>query len=175
MDAPTPARWLPLLSGLAVLLLAGCAGYQLGPSNGLRSGARSIQINPFQNTALEARLSEAVTQSLRKSLQKDGTYRLHSGDAGDIVVSGTILNYDREQLSFQPRDVITPRDYRVSITVQVTARERASGRILLDRRVSGHSTGRVGADLTSNERQALPLVADDLARNITSLLVDGEW
>ena len=175
MSVKSPGRWRPLGSGLAVLLLAGCAGYHLGPSNGLRSGARSIQVNPFQNKALEARLGEAVTSSLRKSLQKDGTYRLNSAGAGDIIVTGTILDYDRGQLSFQPRDVITPRDYRVNITAQVTARERSTGRILLDQKVIGHSTVRVGANLTSDERQALPLVADDLARNITSLLVDGEW
>jgi hypothetical protein len=34
---------------------------------------------------------------------------------------------------------------------------------------------RVGSDLTSAERQALPLLAADLARNITALLADGTW
>jgi hypothetical protein len=34
---------------------------------------------------------------------------------------------------------------------------------------------RVGNDLTSAERQALPLAADDLARSITALLADGTW
>ena len=39
----------------------------------------------------------------------------------------------------------------------------------------GRTTIRVGNDLTSAERQAVPLAAEDLARSITSLLVDGEW
>ena len=162
-------------SGLLAVTLAGCAGYQLGPTNGQRSGARSIQINPFANATPEPRLSEAVTSSLRKNLQQDGTYRLNTSNEGDIIVSGTIVELDRSHVSLQPKDTLTPRDYRISITAQITARERASGKILLHRKVAGHSTLRVGSDLNSSERQAIPLVADDLARNATALLVDGEW
>ena len=162
-------------SGLILLGLSGCAGYQLGPTNGQRSGARTIQINPFVNATQEARLSEAVTSSLRKNVQQDGTYRLNTENGGDIIVSGTITDLDRSHVSLQPKDTLTPRDYRISITAQITARERASGKIILNRKVAGHSTLRVGSDLTSSERQAIPLVADDLARNDTALLVDGEW
>lgn len=161
--------------GLLGLLLSGCAGYRLGPTNGVRAGERSIQINPFLNKTIEPRLSEAVAISLRKNLQRDGTYRLNTHNEGDIIVTGAIVSYDRTQLSYQPRDILTPRDYRISITAQVTARDRNSGKVLLDRPVTGRTTVRVGQDLNSAERQALPLLADDLAQNVTSLLVDGEW
>jgi hypothetical protein len=33
----------------------------------------------------------------------------------------------------------------------------------------------VGSDLTSAERQALGPLADELARKVTALLVDGTW
>jgi hypothetical protein len=108
-------------------------------------------------------------------LQKDGTYRLNTSNEGDIILTGSIVNYDRIQLSFQPTDILTPRQYRIVITAQVTARERLSGKVVLNRRVSGQSTLFVGADLPSADRQVLPLAADDLAKNITGLLVDGEW
>ena len=41
--------------------------------------------------------------------------------------------------------------------------------------IGAHTLVRVGSDLTSAERQALPVLAEDLARNITSILVDGSW
>jgi hypothetical protein len=157
------------------ILVVGCAGYHLGPTNGLRAGERSVQVNPFVNQTIEPRLSDALAVSLRKNLQKDGTYRLNTHNEGDIILSGTIVNYDRIQLSFQPTDILTPRQYRVVMTVQVTARERLSGKVVLNRTVSGQSSLFVGGDLPSAERQLLPLVADDLARNITGVLVDGEW
>jgi hypothetical protein len=166
-------RRLAAFGGL-LLLSAGCA-YQLGPTNGTRAGARSIQVQPFENKTIEPRLVEAVGLALRRNLQQDGTYKLHTGQEGDIVVTGAILTYERHSLSFVSRDVITPRDYRLTITAHVTARERATGKMLLDRTLTGHSDIRIGADLVSSERQALPLVAADLARNATALLVDGTW
>src|SRR5262249_52742303 len=111
----------------------------------------------------------------RKQLQQDGTYKLETREDGDIVVTGAILSYERHSLTFVSRDVLTPRDYRLTITAQVIAKERSSGRVLLDRKVAGHSDIRVGPDLNSSEREALPLVAADLARNATALLVDGTW
>ena len=41
-------RWL--LVGLVALGGNGCAGYKLGPVNGLAAGAKSVQVNPFTNT-----------------------------------------------------------------------------------------------------------------------------
>src|SRR6059036_566182 len=102
-----------LWTALLAVCLTGCGGYHLGPTNGLRSGERSLQVNPFVNQTIEPRLSDAITLSLRKNLQRDGTYRLDTRNEGDIILSGTIVNYDRSQLSFQPTDVLTPRQYRV--------------------------------------------------------------
>lgn len=167
-------RLVLLCLATAFLGLIGCA-YRLGPSNGESAGTRSIQVNPFQNRTVEPRLIEAVTFALRQELQQDGTYALNTQNEGDIVLNGTILSYERHSLSFQSRDVLTPRDYRLTITAQVTARDRVSGKLLLDKRLTGHSDIRIGADLASAERQALPLIAADLARNATALLVDGSW
>lgn len=169
-----PARFRLLASGLW-LLLAGCAGYHLGPTNGTHSGQRSVQVNSFLNQTIEPRLSDAVTSSLRKNLQREGTYKLNTQNDGDIILTGTILNYDRVQLSSQSTDVLTPRQYRIVLAAQVVARERLSGKVVLNRRVAGQSTTFVGNDLPSAERQILPLVAEDLARNITDLLADGTW
>ena len=161
--------------GWLALLLTGCAGYQLGPTGGLKAGARSVQVNPIVNQTLEPRLSAAVNHALRKQLQQDGTFRLSTRGEGDIIVTGDILRFDRSEVSFQPTDVLTVRDYGLTIIARIIARERDSGRVLLDRPVLGRATIRAGSDLPSAERQAVPLLAEDLARNVTSLLVDGSW
>ena len=164
-----------LLIVCAAVLLCGCAGYRLGPSNGDAAGARSVQVTPFGNQTMEPRLGDAATAALRKQLQRDGTFRLATHDPGDIVVTGSIVNFERREQSFSSADATTPLDYRVSLTAQVTARERGTGRVLLDQEVTGYTLVRVGTDLTSAERQALPLMAEDLAKNITALLADGKW
>lgn len=167
--------FLALVAGLVMCGSFGCAGYKLGPSNGQRAGAQSIQVRPFVNQTIEPRLTAAVTASIRKRLQQDGTYRLDTSEQADIVVSGTIIEFERSQISLDPNDVITPRDYRLTMKAHVRAVDRGTGRVLLNSDVLGRTHVRVGADLNSAERQAIPLMADDLARRTTSLLVDGAW
>ena len=47
--------------------------------------------------------------------------------------------------------------------------------MILDQVVIGTTLIRVTTDLTSTERQALPLLAGDLAKNVTELLAEGTW
>lgn len=156
-------------------MLAGCAGYHVGPVDGTMAGDKSVEVLPFNNQTLQPRLGDAVTQALREKLQTDGTYHLTTSGAGDVVVIGVITRYNREGVSFLNTDVATPENYRVDIMAHVTVRDRSSGRVLLDQDVKGATLVHVGADLASDERQALPLLAEDLSRNITELLTEGSW
>lgn len=167
--------WSGIVVMTFALLLSGCAGYQLGPSNGQTAGARTIQVTPFINRTLEPRLSDALTSALRKELQREGTFQLVTREAGDVVVSGDITKFERGEVSFLPVDVVTARDYKVSFTAHVVARDRLSGKTVLDRELTGNTLMRVGNDLPSVERQTLPLLAADLARQITAALADGSW
>ena len=117
-----------LLGGLLALSLAGCASYRVGPTNGLAAGEKSVQVNFFRNNTLEPRLVEAVNAALRKNIQKDGTFRLN---------------------------IITVRDYTLSLTAKIIATERNGGKVILQREVSGRTTIRAGTDLASAERQAV--------------------
>jgi hypothetical protein len=167
--------WQWLLVGLMALGASGCAGYKLGPVNGLTAREKSVQVNPFDNQTLEPRLGDAVTSQLRKELQRDGTYQLATRNDGDIIVAGTINRSERFEVSFSSGDILTVRDYRLELTAHVTARDRSSGKMVLDQPVKGTTLIRVTTDLTSTERQALPLLAGDLAKNVTALLAEGSW
>ena len=156
---------------------AGCAGYHLGPVNpNVVAGEKSIEIVPFNNLTLQPRLGDAVTQALRERMQTDGTYRLATHNPGDVVVTGVITTYQREGVSFLRTDVTTAENYRVEITALVTVRDRATTKVLFDNKpVHGFTLVQVGTDLADAERQSMPLLAEDLARNITSLLTEGAW
>ena len=165
-----------LLFGLGLAaLLAGCAGYRLGPTNGTPAGSRSVEVALFPNRTLEPRLSEPVAQALRKRFQQDGTFRLATHGDADVLVTGELTQFTRVPLSFQRNDIITTRDYDVQLTARVKAIERGSGKVLLDRDVVARTTIQNHADLGSAERQSAPLLAEDLARKVSSLLVDGAW
>jgi hypothetical protein len=159
----------------AATVLPGCAGYQLGPTNGVAAGEKSVEVSPFINQTLQPRLTDPVTGQMRKQLQRDGTYRLASHGDGDIILSGTLTSYLRSEVTLASNDILTVRDFRLVLTAHVTARSRSTGKDILDQSVSGYTLIRVGSDLPSAERQAMPLLADDLAKNVTALLVDGKW
>jgi hypothetical protein len=157
------------------VLLAGCAGYRLGPVNGLAPGEKSVQVVPFVNQTLQPRLTDALTMQVRKQIQRDGTYQLATQNDGDIILSGTISQYGRSEISFTHDDSLTVHDFRLKLAVHVTARERSSGKVILDQQFTGTTLVRVGNDLTSSERQAQPLLADEVAKNIVTQLAEGKW
>jgi hypothetical protein len=157
------------------LWLTGCAGYQLGPVNGVAAGEKSVTINPFINQTLEPRLTDAVTSQMRQELQRDGTYKLSSKGDADIVVNGTLTSYQRQEVTLVSSDVLNVQDFRLSLTAHVVARDRATGKEILNQPVTGYTLMRVTSDLPSAERQVMPLLAGDLAKNITALLAEGKW
>jgi len=164
-----------LLTFAAAATVSGCAGYRLGPTGGQTAGEKSVQIVPFLNRTTEPHLGDAVTSALRKEIQRDGTFKLSTHEAGDIVVSGVLTRYLRREVSFVPTDIATARDYDVSLTAQVTARERSSGKIIFDQPITSFTLIRVGSDLASTERQALPLLATELGKRVTAMWADGSW
>ena len=78
-------------------------------------------------------------------------------------------------MSYTTNDVLTPQEYALTLTANIVARDGFSGKVSLNRNVSGHTFIRSGNDLASSEREAMPNLAEDLARHAVSMLVDGAW
>jgi hypothetical protein len=160
---------------ILALALAGCAGYKLGPTNGMPAGSRSIGLQPFRNQTREPRVTEYLSISLRKQLMQDGTFRLETSGHPDIQLSGAITRFDRTGLSYTTNDVLTPQEYTLTLVAHVVAVNVSTGKTNLNRDVQGVTYIRVGNDQSTSERQAIPLLTDSLARSAVSLLVDGTW
>jgi len=159
----------------AAALLAGCAGYRLGPTTGEPAGARSVQIRPVINHAIEPRVGEYLSSALRKQFQLDGTFRVETDDGADIIVTAVIVRLERTELGVMPNDVVTPQDYNLLLVAHVKAVERLSGKVLLDKDINGRSAVTVGKDLSSAERQIMPAIAQDLANNAVSQIANPAW
>jgi hypothetical protein len=164
-----------LLATLLALTLVGCAGYQLGPTNGVNAGSRTVKIQPFVNRTQEPRVSECLSTSLRKQLQQDGTFRLETSGSPDIMVTGEIIRFLRNGLSYQPNDVLAPAEYTLELQARIVAVNVNTGKTFINRTVQSVTYIRIGNDEYSDERQALPILTDALARNAVSLLADGQW
>ena len=167
-----PSFWLSLLA-TSVLLAPGCAGYRLDSETA--AGHRTITVAPFANLTGEPRLTPALATALRRQFQADGTYRLATRRRGDLVVTGTIDQYSRTGLTFDPEDLISPRDFDISMTAQIRVRDVRRQKVVLEQSVTGRTMIRAFDHLADAERQALPLLAENLARQTVDLLTDGTW
>jgi hypothetical protein len=159
----------------AAVMLAGCAGYKLGPSNGLPAGARSVSIQPFINKTHEPRISEYMAMSLRRELQGEGSYHLQTSGEPDIWLTGEITRYERSGLSYTTNDVLTPSEYTLTLTAHVTARDANTGRVIFARDARGQTYINIGSDLGAAEREAMPILTDKVAQSIINQLTDGTW
>jgi hypothetical protein len=166
-------RWSLLI--ILAVAMSGCAGYKLGPTNGITAGSRSVKFKPFTNRTHEPRVIEYLSTSLRRRLQQDGTYRLETSGSPDILVSGEVTRFDRVGLAYQAGDVLAPQEYTLKMQAHVVAVDVNTGKTLFDRTVQGVTYLMIGNDEYTAERQAIPLLADDLARNAIAVLVDGKW
>jgi hypothetical protein len=157
---------------LAVAVVAsGCASYRLGPVNPAIPAGQAIEVGLFQNATPQPGLTESLNASIRRELQRDGTFGLATGGDGDVLLTG----YCRSAVSFQPRDILSVRDFEVELVTRIRAAEKATGKVLIDRELTGRTTVRLGGDLASAERQALPMLANDLAKKTVALLAEGVW
>ena len=164
-----------ILFTLSFGMLTGCVGYVAGPTNGLPVGAQSVRVEFFKNETLEPRLVVAVNRALKRNLQQDGTYALETQGNADLVVTGELTEFLRNGVSYTPGDSLSVKDYSMSLTAHIKVTRPSTGEVVYEGDITGNSTVRVGNDLTAGQRQAVPIIADHLARQATSLIVDGKW
>ena len=116
-----------------------------------------------------------LAAALRRQIQSEGALSLDTRGQGDVLLTGNIIAYERVGVSFQPNDIITIRDFEIRMTAEIRAIHRRTREVLLEESVVGSSLVRGFNDLASAERQARPIIANDLAQKITDLIVEGEW
>ena len=158
---------------LLVFLLGGCAGYQLGPATpGYLRQVHSIAVPTFTNATLVPRIEVLVTSTVIKQFQQDGTFKIVNADVADATLKGEIVGVNRSPARSVRGNVLSTTEFNLNVTVKYTLTGR-DGNVLTPGAVSGSTSFFVGSDVSTDERQALPLAAEELARHLVSQLSEG--
>ena len=159
---------------LLVFLLGGCAGYQLGPATpGYLKNVHSIAVPTFSNITLTPRIEVLVTSTVIKQFQQDGTFKIANADMADATLKAEIVGVNRSPARSVRGNVLSTTEFNLSLTVKYTLTGR-DGKVLgSPGAVSGSTSFFVGDDVNTDERQALPLAAEELARHLVSQLSEG--
>jgi hypothetical protein len=159
---------------LLALLLSGCAGYHVGPATPayLRQ-IHSIAVPTFRNLTLIPRVDVLVTGTVIKQFQQDGTFRIGTEDNADATLKGEIVAVGRSPARSLRGNVLATTEFNLAVRVRYTLVGRDGKTIAGPGSAAGATSFFVGEDVATDERQALPLAAEQLAINLVSQLSEG--
>ncbi|MDA7920879.1 LPS assembly lipoprotein LptE [Verrucomicrobiales bacterium] len=187
-----------LISG-ALVSLTGCAGYQVGNQKpSIYSGISNIHVPSFKNRTLEPRLSSLVTNAVLKEIQADGTYQVTNRENCDVVLVGTIDDFNKSQLRAFRDNTLNSRELQIRLVCDFYLADPNTGKkitsfdvdqeegmveldserdneigSILRGRVTGETIQVVDDSFQVGERGALAVAAIDLAEQLVSQLSDG--
>lgn len=161
------------LATVFCLALGGCLGYHVGPvkPHYLRD-VHTIAVPTFKNRTLVPRIEVLVTNTVIKQLQQDGTFQIVSGDKADATLGGEIFSIIRTPARSVTGNVLATTEFNLTLTVKYSLTGRYGEQLATSQAV-GTTSFFVGSDVTTDERQALPLATEDLATRLVSQISEG--
>ena len=161
-----------LLAGAASL--NGCMGYHLGPAkpNYLKD-IHTVSVPVFRNNTLIPRIENVFTTSVISQLQQDGSLKVVASGEGDATLVCVIDRVERAPARSVTGNVLLTSEFELSVGVRYSLQEKGTGRIIDNGRTTGETSFFVGTDVQQDERQAIPIAAQQLAVRLVSELVEG--
>ena len=161
-----------LLSLLGLLLLSGCAHYQLG--TGGTPGFRTLYIEPVDNRTLLPQASAVFSTQLRETFLRDGRVSLvNSPDSADATLSVTLAEFHREVAAVREGDTGLARKFNLILGATCTLRDNRAGKTLLESRpITATREVFTDSGQLQAEYQTLPLLAESLSTKIAHAALD---
>ncbi len=155
-------------------MLGGCAGYRIGEVKpAYLKNVNSIAVPMFKNGTFLPRIEGLITNTVIKQFQQDGTFRIANEEQADAVLRCTITVVGRNPARSVRGNVLATTEFNLGVAVSYTLVGRDGQTLTGPGVVTGTTSFFVGSDVTTEERQALPLAAEDLAVRLVSQLSEG--
>jgi len=132
-----------------------------------------IAVPTFENKTLLPRIEVLVTDSVIKQIQQDGTYKIAEKDTADAVLKAEIIEISRTPARSVRGNVLATTEFNLSMHVRYKLDARSGTSLTPYAEVVGTTSFFVGTDVTTDERQALPLAAEELATHLVTQLSEG--
>jgi Lipopolysaccharide-assembly len=162
------------LATVLCLAISGCLGYHVGPVKPYYlQDVHTIAVPTFKNRTLVPRIEVLVTDTLIKQFQQDGTFQITNEDKADATLTGEISRINRVPARSVRENVLATTEFSLALTVRYSLTGRDGKPLAGGGEVTGTTTFFVSSDVTTDERQALPLATEDLATRLVAQLSEG--
>ena len=116
------------VASLGLVLLAGCASYQVGTDLLYPSTIHTVYVPVFESTSFRRNLGERLTEAVIKEIEFRTPYKVVGDSRGaDSILSGKIIGDNKRVLVVDPNG--QPRDVDINFKVQVRWIDRQSNLI----------------------------------------------
>ena len=150
------------------LSLAGC-GYRLAGRGTQAGEGQTLAVPTFRNTTTEFKIEQRLTEAVRRELIQRTRYRVTSADAGDVVLTGEVLNVRSIPIILTDRGRSTA--YTIEVELAVRMVEGRDNRVLF---ANDRWTFREVFELSNDSEEFLPedtAAVERLARRFARSLV----
>jgi hypothetical protein len=175
------------LYGVVVLsfFLIGCLGYTIGPIKPhYLANVNTIAIPTFKNSTLVPRIEVLTTDTVIKQFQQDGTFKIGNEGNSDATLKGEIARIIRSPARSERGNVLATAEFNLVIHVKYKLVGTDGKTIGPPGEVIGTTSFFVQpteesnlqtnqSDVTTSERQALPLAMEELAEHLVTQLSEG--
>ncbi len=163
-----------LFATIFCFAVSGCLGYHVGPVKPYYlKDVHTIAVPTFKNRTLVPRIEVLVTDTVIKQFQQDGTFKITSDDKADATLSGEISRITRLPARSVRGNVLTTTEFNLALTVKYSLTTPDGKHLAGPGDVTGTTSFFVTGDVTTDERQALPLATEDLATRLVAQLSEG--
>ena len=149
-------------------------GYTIGPVKPhYLSDVQTIAVPVFKNSTLLPRIEVLVTDAVIKQFQQDGTYRIGNESNSDAILKAEISRVSRAPARSERGNVLSTTEFNMVMRVKYKLFGRDGKTIGPPGEVQGTTSFFRGSDVVTDERQAVPLAAEELASNLVTQLSEG--
>jgi hypothetical protein len=114
-----------------------------------------------------------VTDTVIKQFQQDGTFQIASDDKADATLSGEISRISRLPARSVRGNVLATTEFGLALSIKYSVTTRDGRPLAGPGEATGTTSFFVTGDVTTDERQALPLATEDLATRLVAQLSEG--
>lgn len=164
------------------LVCAGC-GYHTGSLMSDKN-IRAIHVQNFRNSTFDVKLSHVnrtskfgieskLTDEVMRRFMLDGTLKVTSKEASDVIMEGEVTGYSISPRSFDETDRRIVAAYGISITAEVRLLDSRTGEIFWVDDISKGATYYLTGSIARSEEDAVTDAMLELARDIVIRTVEG--